>query len=78
MAKYKLKSYWEPTPKLFRVIGDTFLSVGSTITAYGILEGDKKIALISLVSTILGKFLTNLATVPEPSTDESDGSQPGN
>lgn len=61
--KFKLKSYFAPTPKLFRMIGDTLLSVGSLLTGYQILCNEKTLALISLTLTILGKFLTNLASL---------------
>ena len=61
--KLKLKSYFAPTPKLFRMIGDTLLSVGSLLTGYQILCNEKPLALISLTLTILGKFMTNLASL---------------
>lgn len=61
--KFKLKSYFAPTPKLFRMIGDTLLSVGSLLTGYQILCDEKTLALISLTLTILGKFVTNLASL---------------
>lgn len=60
---FKLKSYFAPTPKLFRMIGDTMLSLGSLITGYQILYDQKTLALISLTLTILGKFLSNLASL---------------
>lgn len=61
--KLRLKSYFAPTPKLFRMIGDTLLSVGSLLTGYQILCNEKTLALISLTLTILGKFVTNLASL---------------
>lgn len=61
--KLRLKSYFAPTPKLFRMIGDTLLSVGSLLTGYQILCDEKTLALISLTLTILGKFVTNLASL---------------
>ena len=60
---FKLKSYFAPTPKLFRMIGDTLLSLGSLLTGYQILCDEKTLALISLALTILGKFMTNLASL---------------
>jgi hypothetical protein len=59
----KLKSYFAPTPKLFRMIGDTLLSVGSLLTGYQILCDEKTLALISLTLTLIGKFMTNLASL---------------
>lgn len=63
--KLKLKNYFAPTPKLFRMIGDTLLSLGSLITGYQILCDEKTLALISLTLTIIGKFVTNLASLDE-------------
>ncbi len=60
---FKLKSYFAPTPKLFRMIGDTLLSLGSLLTGYQILCDEKTLALISLTLTVLGKFMTNLASL---------------
>lgn len=60
---FKLKSYFAPTPRLFRMIGDTLLSIGSLLTGYQILCDEKTLALISLTLTVLGKFLTNLASL---------------
>jgi hypothetical protein len=61
----KLKNYWEPTPKLFRVIGDTLLSVGSIATTYSIISDMKEIAIACLICSIVGKFMTNMATLGE-------------
>jgi hypothetical protein len=61
--KLRLKSYFEPTPKLFRMIGDTLLSTGSIVTGYQIVYDQKTLALISLTLTIIGKFITNLASL---------------
>jgi hypothetical protein len=60
MLKQFHKRYTNSTPVLWRKIGDTLLLVGSTITTYAILEGDKVFAVISLVCTVLGKIITNL------------------
>jgi hypothetical protein len=59
----RLKNYFAPTPKLFRMIGDTLLSLGSILTGYQIVCDEKTLALISLTLTILGKFMTNLASL---------------
>ena len=67
--KFKLKAYFAPTPKLFRMIGDTLLSVGSLLTGYQILCDEKTLALISLTLTILGKFVTNLASLDVDETN---------
>ena len=39
--KLRLKNYFAPTPKLFRMIGDTLLSTGSIVTGYQIVYDQK-------------------------------------
>jgi len=51
------------------MIGDTMLSVGSLLTGYQILCDEKTLALISLTLTILGKFMTNLASLDVDETN---------
>jgi hypothetical protein len=63
--KITLKSYFKPTPKLFRVIGDTLLTIGTMITSYQIISDEKTLAIISLIIMIVGKFTTNLASLDE-------------
>lgn len=63
--KITLKSYFKPTPKLFRVIGDTLLTIGTMITSYQIISDEKTLAIISLIIMIVGKFTTNLASIDE-------------
>lgn len=53
-------NYRSPTPKWARVIGDTLLTLGTGLTALGIAQSNDTFAYISLGSTVLGKFLTNL------------------
>jgi len=70
MAKFDWGSYFEPTPKLFRKIGDSFLAVGSTISATTLIASlnvddpkVQKILTIAGIGTIIlaavGKFLSN-------------------
>lgn len=56
-----IKNYWAPTPIFWRKVGDSLLLIGSTVTGYAVFEGDKRMALISLVCTVLGKVITNFA-----------------
>ena len=63
--KITLKSYFKPTPKLFRVIGDTLLTIGTMITSYQIISDEKTLAIISLIIMIVCKFTTNLASLDE-------------
>ena len=59
------KSYMKPTPKNFRKLGDALLGVGAAITGAGILGDNKVVAIVALVITIIGKFLTDFFAVDE-------------
>ena len=73
MKKVLLKmhrNYWEPTPKKWRKIGDTFLAVSSVLAIGGLWQFDnlkdiftafeiKAMIVTSISLGAVGKFLTN-------------------
>lgn len=74
--KISTKSYWAPTPKKWRKIGDAILAAGTFVTAGALLEYDKMkeiftpqevkaIIAIAFVLGVTGKFLTNFFTTEE-------------
>ncbi len=63
---FKLKNYWSPTPKFYRMMGDALLSVGTLCTSYGIINDDKLIAMFCLICGVAGKFLTNFFSSEDP------------
>lgn len=79
--KISVKSYWAPTPKKWRKIGDAILAVGTFVTAGALLEYDKMkeiftpqevkiIIAAAFVLGVAGKFLTNFFTTEEKKTEE--------
>jgi len=62
--KVSLKSYYKPTPKKMRQIGDTLLLFSLCISTYFI--ENPKAMLISSISGAVGKFITNFFTENEP------------
>jgi len=63
-------SYWKPTPKKWRRIGDSLLAVASVLAIGGLWQFDslkeiftpneiKGLIVASIVLGVLGKFLTN-------------------
>jgi hypothetical protein len=62
---FNLKNYWDPTPKFFRAIGDSLLTLFSTASAYGIIMDDKYLALLCMLCGVAGKFLTNFFSEPK-------------
>jgi len=72
MTKLKkmTSSYWKPTPKKWRKLGDTFLAVSSVMAIGGLWQFDnlkdiftafeiKSMIVSSIALGALGKFLTN-------------------
>ena len=56
----KAKKYFEPTPKRFRVLGDSLAAVSLFIA--GLNLDNPKLMLISGVVGAIGKFITNFFT----------------
>lgn len=61
-----MKRYYKPTPVKYRKLGDALLSVGTAITGFAIYEQHQAVAIVALVLTVVGKFLTNFFTENEP------------
>lgn len=53
----KLKNYFKPTPKRFRVLGDSL--AGMSLFVAGLNLDNPKIMLISGIAGAVGKFVTN-------------------
>jgi hypothetical protein len=60
MAKVKIKGYFQPTPKRFRVLGDS-IAAGSLFVA-GLNIDHPQLMLIIGICGGLGKFVTNFFT----------------
>ena len=69
-TKISLKGYFEPTPSLFRKIGDSLLSVSAYLLLNPELLGEEYTRTVSAVF-IFAKFLTNFFT-EVPNTDSND------
>jgi hypothetical protein len=74
MAKASLKSYFKPTPKRFRVLGDSLASASVMVTSYAIVNDMKSVALFVLASGWIGKFLTNFFTDESETTTDNQQS----
>ena len=77
-----MKSYWKPTPKKWRKLGDSLLAVATIIAVGGIWQFDSlkdifttnelKIMIISsIVLGVIGKFLTNFFKEDETPSENS-------
>ena len=60
--KFNWKGYYEPTPKLFRKVGDSLMIAGSMISGAAIYNDNDIVAMICLYVGVFGKFMTNFFT----------------
>ena len=56
----KTKKYFEPTPKRFRVLGDSLAAVSLFIASFNV--DHPKFMLACVVTGAIGKFITNFFT----------------
>jgi hypothetical protein len=56
---FTVKSYWAPTPKKIRKIGDAMLGVFSITSMSSMIMDVKELAVASLILGVVGKILTN-------------------
>jgi hypothetical protein len=61
----QLKNYFAPTPKKWKVIGDSIFLLGTMLTGQQIYAGNNNIALAALILTWAGKTITNFATATD-------------
>lgn len=66
------KDYFKPTPKRFRILGDSLASASVFISGYAVLNDMKTVAICVLASGWVGKFLTNFFVEDtQPDTPEN-------
>ena len=59
MKKFGWKRYFEPTPKRFRVLGDSLAAGSLFVAGLSIMTGHEKIAIGVAIAGWLGKFISN-------------------
>lgn len=57
-----LKNYYKPTPTKWRKLGDALLGVSTIITTFAVYENVHWVAIIALITGVIGKFLSNFFT----------------
>jgi chloramphenicol 3-O-phosphotransferase len=63
------KHYFAPTPKRFRVLGDSLAAAGTFGASIVILNGQPVAGTVIMIVAIIGKFLSNFFT-EEPTSDK--------
>lgn len=67
--KFKVKSYYQPTPKKMRKIGDALLGASQFMTGYSIVMEEKWLAFTCIAIGTIGKFMTNFFVEEEEQQD---------
>ena len=57
--KNLLEIYFQPTPTLFRKIGDSILIIGTTFTGWAGISGKPGLVVAGAAFTLVGKLVTN-------------------
>ena len=68
--KFKVKSYYQPTPKKMRKIGDALLGASQFMTGYSIVMDEKYLAFTCIAIGTIGKFMTNFFVEEEKPQDK--------
>jgi hypothetical protein len=68
--KFKVKSYYQPTPKKMRKIGDALLGASQFMTGYSIVMDEKWLAFTCIAIGTIGKFMTNFFVEEEEVQDK--------
>lgn len=61
-TKFGFKSYFKPTPKRFRVLGDSLASAGTLAATIAVLNGHAVVGTAIIVLAWVGKFMSNFFT----------------
>ena len=59
---FSMRSYWAPTPKGARKVGDALLGVFSVTSMSSMIMENKSLAITSLIVGVVGKVLSNFFT----------------
>jgi hypothetical protein len=68
--KFKIKSYYQPTPAKMRKIGDALLGASQFLTGYSIVMDEKYLAFTCIAIGTIGKFMTNFFVEEEEPQDK--------
>lgn len=62
-TKFSTSSYWRPTPRRMRIIGDTMLAISTAFAGAAMLTDYPTIGVIVQMIGVIGKFFTNFSHV---------------
>lgn len=74
--RFGFKSYFKPTPKRLRVLGDSMAAAGTLGASIAVLNGHPVAGTVVMVVAVLGKFISNFFTTETDNTEKKDNPQP--
>jgi hypothetical protein len=66
-SKFGWKSYFNPTPKRFRVAGDSLAAAATFGASIAVLNGHPYAGTVILIIGVVGKFISNFFSDEAPS-----------
>lgn len=60
--KFKLKGYWEPTPKKIRKLADSILAGATFASTFAIMNNHPTIATVIMIISVIAKIFSNFFT----------------
>lgn len=67
--KFGLKSYFSPTPKRLRVLGDSLAAAGTLGASISVLNGHPVAGTVIMIVAVSGKFISNFFSDEEVKKD---------
>jgi ABC-type Mn2+/Zn2+ transport system permease subunit len=64
--KFGIKSYFAPTPKRMRILGDSLAASGTFGASIAVLNGHPIAGTTIMIVAVVGKFISNFFTNTEP------------
>jgi hypothetical protein len=68
-VSFSWNSYFKPTPKRIRILGDSLAAAGTFGASIVVLNGHEVLGTIIMVIAVLGKFISNFFKDEETPTD---------
>ena len=59
---FGIKNYFKPTPKNIRILGDSLLTISTSLGTCSIIMDHKILSIVVIILGLIGKILTNMFT----------------
>ena len=59
---FGIKNYFKPTPKNIKILGDSLLTISTSLGTCSIIMDHKILSIVVIILGLIGKILTNMFT----------------